>query len=86
MGVHTDKEIEEDKNRLNINVTGIVIGVLITIAILAWIAVVKTLCEHIIEDDRKDRYECIYRKVMAAVILSLIAGFITVACFVYYQA
>jgi len=76
---------EADKHSLNLDIAGIVIGALVVISILAWINVIKTLCEHVIEDDRKDRYSCVFRKVMAAVVLTLVSAFISIGIYIWYS-
>lgn len=65
-----------EKRQLDINIISIVIGALVIITILAWINVFKSWCEHVFEDDRKDRYKETKRKLISAVIVTALSLFI----------
>jgi uncharacterized membrane protein YidH (DUF202 family) len=73
-----------EKHHLDVNIVSIVIGALIIISILAWVAAIKSICEHTIEDDRKDRYKETYRKFVSAFIVTVVSAFIVLLIYVGY--
>lgn len=67
---------KSEKEQLDINIISIVIGALVIITILAWINMFKSWCEHTFEDDRKDRYKETKRKLVSAIIVTLLSLFV----------
>lgn len=81
---HSPAEIKADEKQLNVNITSIVIGALVILTLLAWIAAIKSLCEHIIEDDRTDRYCETKRKFFSALVVTLLSAFVIMLVYVSY--
>jgi len=83
-----DTEVEAPHgpdNTLNVNILSIVVGALIVLILMAWITAIKSTCEHIIDETREDRYDGLYRKYVAAVIMTLIGFFIIAGIYIWVR-
>jgi len=83
-----DSEIESHQGSnatLNVNIVSIVVGALIVLILLAWITAIKSTCEHVINENREDRYDGLFRKYVAAVIMTLVGFFIIAGIYIWVR-
>ncbi len=73
-----------DSKELSINVVSIVAGALIVLTLMTWISFFKVLCEDVLQDDSEDRYGAVlWRKLLSAVIITLISGVVVAGLYLW---
>lgn len=77
---------QKETLKLDVNVVSIVTGALVVLSLMAWINAIKILCEHVMDDERPDRYgRVVWRKFIAAVVMTLLSAFIILALYLWLK-
>lgn len=77
---------QKETLKLDVNVVSIVTGALVVLSLMAWINAIKVLCEHVMDDQRPDRYgRVVWRKFIAAVVMTLLSAFLILALYLWLK-
>lgn len=81
----TSDKSDSLEERLNLNVVSIIIGALFFLMLACWVETIRTACNSVINDSDEDRYYLTKRKVWSSCVVSLIAIFIAILVYCWYQ-
>lgn len=77
---------QKETLKLDVNVVSIVTGALVVLSLMAWINAIKVLCEHVMDDQRPDRYgRVVWRKFIAAAVMTLLSAFLILALYLWLK-